>query len=289
MANVQDLQAKVQKAEEKVEKCVGTITRHKKALSNKILKVSKEIGLDLTGKTKEEIEELREPYRGTDNSWSIYEVVSKLDDIKGAEKKLRDAHIVLMNWNEKLNAEIEKEKFINESAPKVIIEFLEKWKEMAYDWYIKKHEAYQDFKKKIREEEEQAKIDLGITQYRRPTREQEKSLIELGLDYKSIEARKHQFAGTIVMEMDRIRKGEREKWLDKTLEADKKMKLLDLVNRITHITGVIIDASNLRISAVGNLNGYVVGERGKAKVETIGAGGYNIQCFHYRTLVNKMK
>ena len=44
------------------------------------------------------------------------------------------------------------------------------------------------------------------------------------------------------------------------------------------------DASYLSIKNV-NLNGYIIGKDGKATVETIGAAGYNIQIYHYRTLI----
>lgn len=32
----------------------------------------------------------------------------------------------------------------------------------------------------------------------------------------------------------------------------------------------------------------IQGENGKCKIETIYAGGYNIQCLHYRVLVHKV-
>ena len=108
------------------------------------------------------------------------------------------------------------------------------------------------------------------------------------LDWKSVQAKKAGFAGGIVLQMLTMRnKEERETWLERQIEQDKKFKMLDLINRINHIVGTITDAQYLSISPEGNLNGYIVGEKGKAKVETIGAGGYAIQCFHYRTLVHK--
>lgn len=52
------------------------------------------------------------------------------------------------------------------------------------------------------------------------------------------------------------------------------------------LVGEITDASGLSVGSKQDLNGFIVGTRGTAKVQTIGAGGYNIQCFHFRTLIN---
>jgi hypothetical protein len=72
----------------------------------------------------------------------------------------------------------------------------------------------------------------------------------------------------------------------------------ELVNKVTTHTGEITDVSDLRVGMDGTLNGIVKGVNGKAKIETIMAGGYNQdvivnskhgQCLHYRCLVHKIK
>lgn len=62
-------------------------------------------------------------------------------------------------------------------------------------------------------------------------------------------------------------------------------KKLDLVARIEDVAGKIVDAKYLEIGKNGSLNGRVIGEKKSVYVETILAGGYNIQCLHYRVLV----
>lgn len=81
--------------------------------------------------------------------------------------------------------------------------------------------------------------------------------------------------------------------LDKEIEA----KYWNMVEKVTKITGEIVDASNLSIGGDGNINGIIIGKEGNAKLETILAGGYNQniivnvrrgQILHYRLLVNKV-
>lgn len=39
----------------------------------------------------------------------------------------------------------------------------------------------------------------------------------------------------------------------------------------------------------GEIAGVIYGENGSATIQTIGAGGYNIQRFHFRTLVHELE
>lgn len=75
--------------------------------------------------------------------------------------------------------------------------------------------------------------------------------------------------------------------LQKYLNEEANRKYDFIIERTNHIVGEITDAAGLTIDPKGNLNGLIVGKKGTAKVQTIGAGGYNIQCFHFRTLINK--
>lgn len=72
-------------------------------------------------------------------------------------------------------------------------------------------------------------------------------------------------------------------------EIDMVMKYNTLIKRITKDVGEIIDASGLRIGNNGEINGYIYGTKGAVEIETISAGGWNIQCFHFRVLIKKLK
>lgn len=68
---------------------------------------------------------------------------------------------------------------------------------------------------------------------------------------------------------------------------------LNLAYRVQDIVGVIEDASDLRLTRGNNncavINGLVRGQGKVAKVQSVGAGGWNIQRYHIRTLVNEVK
>jgi len=63
--------------------------------------------------------------------------------------------------------------------------------------------------------------------------------------------------------------------------------VMDLYNRIYLITGEVTNWKNIHCKGFA-LNGIVEGKLGKVEVESILAGGYNIQRLHVRTLVHEL-
>jgi len=59
-----------------------------------------------------------------------------------------------------------------------------------------------------------------------------------------------------------------------------------MAQRLTTEFGDIID-THLTFGADGNVNGFIKGSLKSAKIETIFAGGYNIQCLHTRLLIHE--
>ncbi|MNW28099.1 hypothetical protein D3C74_49110 [compost metagenome] len=286
MANVKTLQASEAKAMEKVEKCKATIERHKKQLEKKLEPLIKQ-GLDINNLKSYKWDA---EGRGTDLYWPICEIETKQDNIKGAEKKLREAESILANWREKLTKELKKDNFLNNEVPEVIREFLENWKAKVKAYCI---EAYPEFVKEKAAFE--AAKDSAEAAYLKLDRRNRlfgsacKKFVSGYLKENGIQAT-HAMYPPLVQLMDTYYdENERLARLERELEESKKSKTVDLVNRVKNITGTITDASGLRVNARGNLDGFVVGLEGKANVKTIGAGGRNIQCFHFRTLVHEDK
>ena len=71
---------------------------------------------------------------------------------------------------------------------------------------------------------------------------------------------------------------------------DAKVFILDLYRRVKDITGEVTSWDGIYLDNGSNgfpaLNGVVIGKEGRARVESILAGGYNIQRLHIRVLVH---
>lgn len=64
--------------------------------------------------------------------------------------------------------------------------------------------------------------------------------------------------------------------------------LIDLHDRVKAVTGNVTDWNGIHYGGKA-LNGVVIGENATVEVETILAGGYNIQRLHNRVIVKKIK
>lgn len=86
-------------------------------------------------------------------------------------------------------------------------------------------------------------------------------------------------------DIDIIKSMYAEGFLEDVLNKEVAHKRKNFIAKVEKKAGEIVDASGLTIGVDGSINGYVVGTKKKVHVETIYAGGYNIQCLHYRLLV----
>lgn len=73
----------------------------------------------------------------------------------------------------------------------------------------------------------------------------------------------------------------------KELDEEGNARYDRLVEKITEVIGTIIDARKLEMSPTGEINGFIEGTEGTAKIITFSAEG-PVQRFHYRTRIFKV-
>jgi hypothetical protein len=198
-------------------------------------------------------------------------------DLETAKKDLEKLTADLSTANEKANSR----------NVKAILEFLENWKARVKAFYISEFPKYLAAREEWYERDRQYCAWWNNGGFHDPNRKE--------IERKHDEQRKdfatswnfifpyvgREFNGTNYVEVLDAEK------LDKELKEEASAKYDDIIERTNRITGKITDAAHLEVGAKGELNGYIIGERGTAKVNTIGAGGYNIQCYHFRTLIHE--
>lgn len=222
-------------------------------------------------------------------------------DLKWTLRDLDEARQMLGKYLDELATAQEKAASRNVPA---ILEFLERWKRHCTDWYLERLTSYFEEKKHVHTlYKEFAALTWGSPE--REVKEKEYDSARLALWSKLhgyYEKRQVLFRGRERTVEEKVREGEYEclsrytreddikaamKKVEKELSEEANRKYDFIIERTNAIVGKITDASGLSIGAKDDLNGYIVGTNGRAKVQTIGAGGYNIQCFHFRTLIHK--
>ncbi len=163
---------------------------------------------------------------------------------------------------------------------KPILDFLERWQKESYDWYLEKFaeypSAFLDYKeKKAAIKEFPWHTPEGKAAYE----EKEKLYTTFQNTWAFLSPYLMHGPANPTLDKDKLRE-------DIKKEADRKYD--NMVERVVEITGTITDVSGLSIGSNLELNGVIIGEKASARIETISAGGYNIQRFHYRTLVHKV-
>ena len=155
-----------------------------------------------------------------------------------------------------------------ENNLKEIQEFINQWKVRAINYY---HKAIEDYKKEYNE------IDSKI--------------FEMSSDDRNNAIRQlHEKYNGIVIDLAHgYAPKDREERLIKIIEREAKSKEQKLIARVNKAVGTIIKAENLYDGVNGELNGIIQGTNGTCKIETIYAGGYNIQCLHYRVLIHEVR
>ncbi len=278
----EDLKLKVINAEAKVAKRTAVLKKHREQLAKLIQK-------------------------GADK----FDISIKQSDIESAVDKLEEAKQIIANWQAKLDERIAADDYLEANAPEILKDFLENWKQHAIAYYREKRIRFIEYRKELKAQERAARLEAlqtlpSLERYREiykgreltdsdlanlwPRKDVNAFLSERGLEYRQIQKKLNEFGDQITFKLLEIRDDqEREAWLEKTMEEEKRAKLLDLIGRIMSTVGTITDAAALYIGPEGDINGIIVGTEGKAKIQTIGAGGYNIQCFHFRTLIHEIK
>lgn len=246
---IETLKERIEKANAKIEKKQNTIIKKTERIEKKSAMLAKKYGIDAETFDKHNRQGF-DAEADHEIYWTMCDIDNMKEDIKRSQKEIEATKKTIEKYEAQLAGEIEKEsiliKDIPESMKRMQTELVEQW------------DAW-DMKRKANLKEEYA--ELGYREF----------------------IKKHKYVGYEFMYKT-------DDQIHESNVKDAKELIIDLYNRVKNITGEITDWSNIHAKqgtqGMTVLNGFVIGKEGRATVESILAGGYNIQRLHIRVLVH---
>lgn len=211
-----------------------------------------------------------------------------ISELYSAYRDLGENKFTLKKYQDELNKLTNYE---NEEKIEVIWKFLQDWKQRVIDFvkvnaeeYLELKRGYKAARDKFNKENPDAsywKKNQFEREYWDKVLDLTKRVSHINVEYKGDNYfdYKPEYVSVTINNDE----------LNKILDKDIRNKYTRLIEEITSITGEITDATDLSIGGKGDINGIVIGKEGKAKVNTFGAGGWNIQIAHYRTKITEVK
>ncbi len=291
----QEIQDRISKKEQDIAKIEKRIAKWSKGLRPEDIAICEPFGNCVYGTAPRymnwreyhgtpEYQEARKNYdayleanKGTIPSSEDWNKGPNIGELYSAYRDLGEARETLKKYQNQLT---KLDNFDNMEKIPAIWNFLQDWRKSAREFFIENATLYT----KLRHNFDDAFEKYLAAQEEQPKNWREKYYLE-----RKFKQEYYEDIHSLTMNITSYSGSVDEKALDKYLDRDVKAKYDNLVNRITEKAGEIQDASGLYIANNGEINGYVIGSDGKVKVETITAGGYNIQIRHYRVLVHKVR
>ena len=257
--DINTLNTRISKKQDEIEKINRRITKWSKGLPTEFIPQVKEttkMNYVLAGKALKEIAE-----KTNLSYWD-------LEELRRTYMDLDEAKVTLEKYKNLLKVEEVKNNKLSEERIKVIWDFLLQWKEKAKQYYERQLKILLDY---YALNKETCELHNNSTYFKRThTPEEYEQYVANMKEKEKEEKRLREIIDPVTYKVyDSRTKGLDYNKLNDLLDKEMENKYISMVDKVTEITGEITDATDLRIDPRGEINGYIKGVNGTAKIKKV--------------------